>query len=194
MCPARKVIKCTKNAKDVHSCTQLHAAESKSSFATERSRVQKRVPCVVFLGTGSSIPSKYRNVSSILLHTRYRLLIFAGNTVWLPFISSFQKWKNSVGSCYSILGDRFQKYGCSWKFVECSSSAVISLSFNETYRMRPLLLQPNFSCAPRLRRRNLWPNCQSFWWRGSRCCYSPVENDFYFTPTCWSSLGMKSFQ
>ena len=68
--PARKICKCVGNPRDVHSSSKLLAGEEKASFTIEGSKTESRFPYVVFLGTGSSIPSKYRNVSSILLHAR----------------------------------------------------------------------------------------------------------------------------
>ena len=66
--PASKICRCATNTKDVHLCSAL-AKEDKCNLISSGNKHNARFPFVVFLGTGSSIPSKYRNVTSILLHT-----------------------------------------------------------------------------------------------------------------------------
>lgn len=61
--PPSKICKCIAND-DGGRTSIRHCSES------ERSGMGRKFPFVVFLGTGASIPSKYRNVTSILLHTR----------------------------------------------------------------------------------------------------------------------------
>ena len=68
--PSKKICKCDTNAEGSRSGTEFLVEEGKESFETARKKLEKRFPSIVFLGTGSSIPSKYRNVSSILLHVR----------------------------------------------------------------------------------------------------------------------------
>jgi len=66
--PAKMICKCNTYAEDSRSGTKVLVDERKDSFETEGNRLEERFPIVVFMGTGSSIPSRYRNVSSILLH------------------------------------------------------------------------------------------------------------------------------
>ena len=68
--PAKMICKCNTYAEDSRSGTKVLVDERKDSFETEGNRLEERFPIVVFMGTGSSIPSRYRNVSSILLHMR----------------------------------------------------------------------------------------------------------------------------
>ena len=68
--PAKMICKCDTYAEDSRSGTKVLVDGMKDSFETEGNRLEERFPSVVFMGTGSSIPSRYRNVSSILLHMR----------------------------------------------------------------------------------------------------------------------------
>jgi ribonuclease Z len=46
-------------------------AELKEKLIETETDAVRKFPQVVFLGTGSCIPNKTRNTSSILIHTRY---------------------------------------------------------------------------------------------------------------------------
>lgn len=64
--PPKKICKCSSfNTED-----QASGNEERKCTCESDKNNRNRFPFVVFLGTGSSIPSKYRNVTSILLHSR----------------------------------------------------------------------------------------------------------------------------
>ena len=69
---ASKICKCNASSQLGNKLGTADANESSSTCccSTASSEKAPRYPRVVFLGTGSCIPSKYRNVSSILIHTR----------------------------------------------------------------------------------------------------------------------------
>ena len=70
-----KICKCssqTETASLIDSLPSVNKCDCPDAVKLERGvKWPSRYPRIVFLGTGSSIPSKYRNVTAILLHIRY---------------------------------------------------------------------------------------------------------------------------
>ena len=72
-CPAAKICKCTPEKNECPSKNIDHQRTDCCYEYNSCSRMNHnfKFPKIVMLGTGSSMPSKYRNVSSILINARY---------------------------------------------------------------------------------------------------------------------------